>query len=78
MVARMREKGQVTIPSDIREALRLSKDSLLSITKVGEGILLTPNPSAFESVSAEAMNHPLNRRYGHVESLRKRSIGSLE
>lgn len=53
MVTRMREKGQVTIPADIREALRLSKDSLLSIARVGDGILLTPGLSVFGSVSAK-------------------------
>lgn len=51
MVTRMREKGQVTIPMDIRESLHLSKDSLLSVVKVGDGILLTPRPSVFESAS---------------------------
>ena len=49
MVTHMREKGQVTIPVDIRESLHLSKDSVLSIVKVGNGILLTPKVSAFES-----------------------------
>lgn len=51
MVTRMREKGQVTIPLGIRESLHLAKDSVLSVTKVGDGILLTPKPSVFESVS---------------------------
>jgi AbrB family looped-hinge helix DNA binding protein len=45
----MREKGQVTIPSDIRESLHLFKDSILSVTKVGDGILLMPKPSAVDS-----------------------------
>ena len=53
MVTRMREKGQVTIPADIRESLHLSKDSLLSIARVGDGILLTPKPSVFETVSSK-------------------------
>ena len=52
MVTRMREKGQVTIPAGIRESLHLAKDSILSVTKVGDGILLTPKPSAYEAVSA--------------------------
>ncbi len=52
MVTKMREKGQVTIPVDIRESLHLSKDSLLAVTKVGNGILLTPKPSVFESTAA--------------------------
>lgn len=53
MVTRMREKGQVTIPVSIREALHLSENSILSVTKVGDGILITPRPSLFEEVSAE-------------------------
>ncbi len=53
MVTRMREKGQVTIPSDIRESLHLSKNAVLSVTKVGNGILLTPKVSTFESISAK-------------------------
>ena len=47
MVTRMREKGQVTIPADIRESLHLSKDSLLSIARVGDGILLAPKLFVF-------------------------------
>ena len=53
MVTRMREKGQVTIPVSIREALHLSENSILSVTKVGDGILITPKLSLFEEVSAE-------------------------
>lgn len=53
MVTRMREKGQITIPAEIRESLRLEKDSLLSIARVGDGILITPGPSAFETASVK-------------------------
>lgn len=53
MVTRMRDKGQVTIPAGIRESLHLSKDSVLSVAKVGNGILLTPKPSVYEAVSAK-------------------------
>ena len=53
MVTRMREKGQVTIPAGIRESLSLTKDSVLSVSKVGDGILLTPKPSVYEAVSAK-------------------------
>jgi AbrB family looped-hinge helix DNA binding protein len=49
----MREKGQVTIPVDIRQMLHLSNDSVLSVVKVGDGILLTPKPSVFESASTK-------------------------
>ena len=53
MVTRIRDKGQVTIPSDIRESLHLSKDSMLSVVKVGKGILLTPTPSVVDSFAAK-------------------------
>ena len=53
MVTRMRGKGQVTIPASIREALHLSENSILSVTKVGDGILISPKPSFFDEVSAE-------------------------
>jgi AbrB family looped-hinge helix DNA binding protein len=49
MVTRMREKGQVTIPADIRESLHLSKDSLLSIGRVGNSIILSPQSPVFDS-----------------------------
>jgi len=52
MVTKMREKGQVTIPVNMRTSLRLSKDSILSVNKIGNGILLTPRPSLFETTSA--------------------------
>ena len=56
MVTRMRDKGQVTIPADIREALHLAKDAMLSVVRVGDGILLVPKASLFESVSARFSN----------------------
>lgn len=49
MVTRVREKGQITIPLNIREAFHLSKNSLLSVIKLGNGILLTPKPPVFDS-----------------------------
>lgn len=53
MVTQIREKGQVTIPVNIRESLHLSQNSLLSIAKVGNAILLVPGSSVFEDVSAK-------------------------
>ena len=52
MVTRMRGKGQVTIPAGIRGSLSLSKDSILSVARVGDGILLTPGPSVYEAAAA--------------------------
>lgn len=53
MVTRMREKGQVTIPASIRESLHLERDSVLSVAKVGEGILLVPRSSRVEPTAAK-------------------------
>jgi AbrB family looped-hinge helix DNA binding protein len=74
----MREKGQVTIPLDIRESLHLAKDSLLSVAKVGDGIFLTPKPSVFESVSekfskaAEEKGITLERLLRDLKKIRHR------
>jgi AbrB family looped-hinge helix DNA binding protein len=49
----MRGKGQVTIPVSIREALHLSENSILSVAKVGDGILITTKPSLYEKISTD-------------------------
>ena len=51
MIARLRGKGQVTIPASVRASLKLSENDYLSIAKVGKAILLTPQLSTFESVA---------------------------
>jgi len=51
MVTRIREKGQITIPLSIRQALKLSKDSILSVAKIGDAIVLSPQISVFDPVS---------------------------
>ena len=68
MVTRMREKGQVTIPAGIRESLHLEKDSMLSVVKVGDGILLTPKSSVFGSVAA---------RFAHAAKDKGITLGGL-
>lgn len=51
MMTRLRDKGQITIPLSLRQAFGLSKDSVVSIAKVGDAILLTPQSLSFESIS---------------------------
>ena len=53
MITRIRGKGQVTIPASVRASLRLSENDLVSISRVGDAILLTPQPSAFEGIAAK-------------------------
>lgn len=51
MTVRLRGKGQITIPARVREALKLSENDAVSIARVGDAILLAPQPSTFESVA---------------------------
>ena len=53
MITRMRDKGQITIPASIRDSLNLSKNSVLSVAKVGDAILLAPQPSVFEEIAGK-------------------------
>ena len=79
MVTQMREKGQVTIPADIRESLHLSKNSVMFVVKVGDGVLLTPKSSVFESVSsrfskeAKKKGITLNDLLTDLKSVRRQS-----
>ena len=74
MVVRVRDKGQVTLPSSIRESLKLSKDAVLSVAKVGDAILLTPQPSTFETVADRFSSRAKKKGItleGLLEDLRK-------
>lgn len=42
---RLRARGQITLPQDLRRELELEEDSSLSVIKVGKALLLTPAPS---------------------------------
>lgn len=70
MVTRLRGKGQITIPARMRMSLRLSENDLLSVAKVGGAILLTPRPSAFESV-AKKISEKAKRKGLSLETLLK-------
>jgi AbrB family looped-hinge helix DNA binding protein len=78
----MREKGQITIPADIRESLHLSKNSVMSVVKVGDGILLIPKTSVFESVStrfseaAKQKEITLDDLLKDLKKIRRRRTGS--
>ena len=41
-LVRIQEKGQVTLPADVRRQLGLKKGDLVSVTQTAEGILITP------------------------------------
>ena len=41
-LVRVQEKGQVTLPSEVRERLGLKKGDLVAVTETAEGVLITP------------------------------------
>lgn len=41
-LVRVQEKGQVTLPSDVRKALGIKKGDLVAVTETPDGILITP------------------------------------
>jgi len=41
-LVRIQEKGQVTIPTELRKKLGLKKGDLVAVTETPEGVLITP------------------------------------
>jgi AbrB family looped-hinge helix DNA binding protein len=50
---RVRQRGQITIPRELRNALGIAEDSILTAVQVGEGILLTGKPLLGQEVAAQ-------------------------
>ncbi len=42
-LARVQEKGQVTLPASLRQKLGLKKGDLVTLRETPEGILITPS-----------------------------------
>jgi AbrB family looped-hinge helix DNA binding protein len=51
-LVRVQEKGQVTLPSDLRKKLGLKKGDLVAISETAEGILIAPQ----EIIASKALN----------------------
>lgn len=51
-LVRVQEKGQVTLPSEIREKLGLKKGDLVAVLETDEGVLISPQ----EIVAAKALD----------------------
>ena len=51
-LVRMQEKGQVTIPQEIRKKLGLKRGDLVAVMETPEGIFITPQ----QVVAAKALN----------------------
>lgn len=51
-LVRVQEKGQVTLPTEVREKLGLKKGDLVTVVETDEGVLITPQ----EIVATKALN----------------------
>lgn len=51
-LVRIQEKGQVTLPADVRRKLGLKKGDLVAITETDEGVLIAPQ----QVVAAKALD----------------------
>ncbi len=61
-LARLSEKGQLTIPAEYRRAQSLERDSTLVLVQIGDALVLVPHDEALSSVTArmEAAMRGLN------------------
>jgi antitoxin PrlF len=50
-LVRVQEKGQVTLPVEVRKRLGLKKGDLVAVVETGEGVLITPQ----ETVATRAL-----------------------
>lgn len=51
-LARLSEKGQLTIPAEYRRAQSLERDSTLVLVQIGDALVLVPHDEALFSVTA--------------------------
>ena len=52
-LVRIRSRGQLTLPQDIREALSLDEESGLNVFRVGKVLLMTPKRLQRASLASE-------------------------
>ena len=50
-LARLSEKGQLTIPAEYRRAQSLERDSTLVLVQIGDALVLVPHDEALASVT---------------------------
>jgi AbrB family looped-hinge helix DNA binding protein len=67
-LVRVQEKGQVTLPSEIRKKLGLKKGDLVSVIETDQGVLITPQ----EAIAMQALD-----RIGEVLRAQGLSIEEL-
>ena len=66
--ARVRIRGQVTIPRDIREEMNLDEDATVNIFRVGKALLMTPKRLQ-RSLLAKKVEREMKRQGLSLEDL---------
>lgn len=81
-MTRMRQKGQITIPAELRKSLNLQEDTVLSIAKAGGAIVLCPRASRFEPIAREFSKEAakkgisLGELLRHLRGVRRRKFAA--
>jgi AbrB family looped-hinge helix DNA binding protein len=50
-ICRVRDRGQVTIPSELRKQLHLENNATLDVTLIGDALVMTPYPSRLDKAA---------------------------
>jgi len=64
------ERGQITIPKDLREALEIKENDVLYVEKLGNGLYLRPSESVIDQVQKK-MSAMMKKRGLTVDDLIK-------
>ncbi len=63
-LVRVQEKGQVTLPTEVRKRLGIKKGDLVAVTETPEGLLITPQEvlatRALDRIGAVLLEHGLS------------------
>lgn len=65
---RMRSRGQITIPLELREALKMDETTGLNVLRVGKALIMTPRRLERASLARE-MENELKRKGLSLEDL---------
>ena len=59
-LVRVKEKGQVRLPAEIRKRLGLKKGDLVAVVETPDGVLITPRMSSYREPSVRSVRRSGN------------------
>lgn len=74
-IARLSEKGQLTIPAEYRRDFKLERESTLLIVQVGAALILVPYDEALATVTAR-LEAAMHGRHLSVDDLTDAAAGA--